>query len=100
MTVYAIALINISNRDEYAAYEQGFMRIFAKYQGKLLAVDEKPVIKEGSWPYTRTVLLEFPSNDELDRWYHSDEYQSLASHRFNASSGSIAVVNGLPAPRP
>jgi uncharacterized protein (DUF1330 family) len=99
MSVYAIALINISNRDEYSAYEQGFMRIFDKYQGKLLAVDEKPTIKEGSWPYTRTVLLEFPSNDELDRWYHSDEYQSLARHRFSGSQASIAVVNGLPSPR-
>jgi len=95
MSVYTIALLNISDRKEYANYEQGFMEIFNRYSGKLLAVDEAPVVKEGTWPYTRTVLIEFPSQAELDRWYHSDAYQALAKHRFAASQASIAVVKSL-----
>ncbi len=95
MSVYTIALLNISDRNEYAKYEQGFMEIFNRYSGKLLAVDEAPVVKEGTWPYTRTVLIEFPSQVELDRWYHSDAYQALAKHRFAASQASIAVVKSL-----
>lgn len=95
MATYAIALINISDRSGYAAYEKGFMDIFGRYRGKVLAVDEAPVVKEGTWPYTRTVLLEFPSNAEFDRWYHSDAYQALAKHRFGASQASIAVIRSL-----
>jgi uncharacterized protein (DUF1330 family) len=95
MTVYAVALIDIDDRAEYARYEQGFMAIFERYQGKLLAVDEAPSIVEGDWPHTRTVLLQFPDRAELDRWYHSAAYQELAQHRFNASRGSIVVVRGL-----
>ena len=95
MSVYAIALINITDRNAYAAYEKGFMQIFSRYQGKVLAVDESPVVKEGTWPYTRTVLIEFPSQTEFDRWYHSDAYQALAKHRFAASTASIAVVKSL-----
>jgi uncharacterized protein (DUF1330 family) len=95
MPVYAIALIQIDDREGYASYEAGFMDIFARYGGRLLSVDEAPVVKEGTWPYTRTVLLEFDSNDAFERWYHSDEYQALAQHRFNASSASIAVVQAL-----
>ena len=95
MSVYAIAVIDISDRGGYAAYEQGFMEIFNRYQGKLLAVDESPVVKEGAWPYTRTVLAEFPSHAEFDRWYHSDDYQALAKHRFAASRGSVAVIKSL-----
>ncbi len=95
MSVYAIALINIKDRDRYGDYEAGFMDIFAKHGGKLLAVDETPKVKEGAWPWTRTVLLEFESSEEFDRWYESDEYQALAQHRFAASEGAIAVLKSL-----
>jgi uncharacterized protein (DUF1330 family) len=95
MATYAIALINISDRSAYAVYEEGFMDIFKRYAGKVLAVDEAPVVKEGTWPYTRTVLVEFPSNAEFDRWYHSDAYQTLAKHRFDASQASLAVIRSL-----
>ena len=53
------------------------------------------MVMEGTWPYTRTVLLEFPSNAQFDRWYHSDAYQALAKHRFAASQASIAVIRSL-----
>ena len=98
MSVYAIALINISDRTGYALYEQGFMDIFNRFRGKLLAVDEAPVVMEGEWPHTRTVLLEFPDQAELDRWYHSDAYQALATHRFASSHGMVAVIKALSAP--
>lgn len=95
MTVYAVALIDIHDRDQYARYEAGFMEIFSKYQGTLLAVDEAPTLLEGDWPWTRTVLLEFPDEEKLRAWYDSEEYQALAQHRFAGSQASIAVVKGL-----
>ena len=96
MAVYAVALINIADRAGYARYEEGFMSIFAQHAGRILAVDEAPVVKEGEWKYTRTVLIEFPDAQALDGWYHSDAYQQLAQHRFESSSASIAVIKGPP----
>ncbi len=95
MTVYAVALLSIHDREEYANYEAGFLEIFARHDGKILSVDEAPEILEGEWPHTRTVLLEFPSAQALDDWYRSDDYQALAQHRFNASTGSIVRIQGL-----
>jgi uncharacterized protein (DUF1330 family) len=57
MTVYAIALINIADRERYGAYQQGFMEILSKYRGSLLAVDEAPTVKEGDWPLQPTSLV-------------------------------------------
>ncbi|HEX7562791.1 MAG TPA: DUF1330 domain-containing protein [Bradyrhizobium sp.] len=51
MTVYALALLNIADRERYGVYQSGFMEIFSRYSGKLLAVDEAPTVKEGDWPY-------------------------------------------------
>lgn len=95
MTVYAVALIHIHDRDQYSQYEAGFMEIFSKYQGTLLAVDEAPTALEGEWPWTRTVLLEFPDEEKLRAWYDSEEYQALAQHRFAGAQAGIALVKGL-----
>lgn len=92
MSVYMLALVNVHDRATYANYERGFMKIFRKYQGKLVALDESPVVKEGDWPYERTVLVEFPTLEEMERWYHSEEYQALSRHRRDASTASIVVL--------
>lgn len=95
MAAYLIAQIQIDDRERYAQYEAGFMDIFMKYSGKILSVDETVATKEGDWPYTRTVLIEFPSKDEANAWYESDEYQQLAEHRLAASKGNIVLIQGL-----
>ena len=95
MTVYVVALLNITDRDEYALYGQGFMEIFSRSGGQLLAVDEDPTVVEGDWPHTRTVLLSFPSAEDMDRWYSSPDYQALAQHRFKASTSQIVMLKGL-----
>ena len=92
MTVYAIALLNIGDRERYGTYQQGFMEIFSRHSGKLLAVDEAPTVKEGDWPYTRTVLIEFPDAEAFDAWFDSPKYRALAEHRHAASTGSIVVI--------
>ena len=98
MTVYCIALICIADRERYSVYEQGFMEIFNRYGGTLLAVDETPMVKEGDWPHTRTVLASFPNSIVFEAWFGSPEYQTLAKHRHAASTGSIALIKGLPSP--
>jgi uncharacterized protein (DUF1330 family) len=95
MTVYFVALVNITDRDGFGAYEQGFMDVFKQFGGSILAVDDAPTVLEGNWPHTRTVLMSFPSAEELERWYRSDAYQAVARHRYNASSADIAVIKGL-----
>jgi uncharacterized protein (DUF1330 family) len=71
------------------------MEIFSKYSGKLLAVDEAPTVKEGDWPYTRTVLIEFPTAEAFDAWFNSQEYQALAKHRHAASPRERCYVDAL-----
>jgi len=98
MTSYVTAQINIQDREKYVLYEQGFMEIFARYEGKMLAVDEAPAVWEGQWSYTRTVLIEFPSAQAAKAWYSSPEYQQLATHRWAASNANIVLLEGVAAP--
>lgn len=95
MATYIVAQLAIHDRDEYAKYESGFMDIFAQHRGTMLAVDETVHVLEGDWPFTRTVLIEFPSQADADAWYRSDAYQRLMVHRTAASAGNIVTVQGL-----
>ena len=97
MTVYAIATLNIHDRSTYANYESGFMAVLENYDARVLSVDESPLVLEGQWTFTRTVIVEFSDADELQRWYNSDGYQAILKHRKAASDGNVVVVNGLPA---
>jgi uncharacterized protein (DUF1330 family) len=92
MSCYFIAQIKIHDREEYRKYEEGFDEIFGKYKGMVVLVDEAPVVLEGEWPYTRTVMLRFPSEEEAKRWYESPEYKKLAAHRHRASAANIVLV--------
>ena len=91
MSHYIVARVSIHDKDTYSTYEDGFMEIFSRYNGELLAVDEDVTVLEGEWPCTRTVLIQFPSEAEALAWYQSVEYQELAKHRFAASDADIAL---------
>jgi uncharacterized protein (DUF1330 family) len=92
VSVYIIAQINIHDREAYEIYEEGFDQVFEQYKGMVVTVDEDPVVLEGEWPYGRTVLLRFPSEEEARRWFESEEYNQLKQHRLNASEGNIVLV--------
>jgi len=92
---YLIAQINIHDREQYRQYEAGFMEIFRRFNGKMLAADEAPMTLEGDWSYTRTVLIEFPTDEDALAWYQSEDYQALAKHRFAASSANLIKISGV-----
>ncbi|MCW5548421.1 MAG: DUF1330 domain-containing protein [Opitutaceae bacterium] len=95
MSVYAIALIRIQDRAKYSAYERRFMEVFARFEGEVLAVDDAPRVLEGDWPGERTVLLRFPDEAALRRWYDSEAYREIVRDRMVAASADIAIVSGL-----
>jgi uncharacterized protein (DUF1330 family) len=95
MSVYMVANITIDDRDEYARYEAGFLDAFAKFDGTLLAVDDAQRTVEGEWPHTRTVLIEFPTDEAVREFYDSPEYQAIVVHRHAAARSDIAIVSGF-----
>ena len=94
MASYFVALIEIKDPARYQQYLAGFDRIFDKYSGEVVSVEDSPRVLEGIWPAARTVLIRFPNEQELRRWYDSEEYQELAEYRREASVAQIAVISG------
>jgi len=95
---YFIALINVHDDLGYREYLAGFDAVFQRYNGHVLAVEDQPRVLEGEWPAGRTVLIRFPDDGAIRRWYESPEYQQLALLRRKASVASIAIVSGRDEP--
>lgn len=94
MSCYFIAQIDIHDQAEYEKYLEGFDEVFGQFQGKVVTVDDDPVVLEGAWPYTRTVLIRFPDETEARRWYDSPGYRELVKRRHRAAKANIVLVEG------
>jgi uncharacterized protein (DUF1330 family) len=95
MTHYIVARIAIHDRERYGQYEAGFMPIFDKYGGKVLAVTDAPEVLEGPADTRRLVILAFPDRESALTWAGSPEYQEIARHRLAASEGAIVMTPGF-----
>jgi uncharacterized protein (DUF1330 family) len=95
MSYYFIAQIRINNEIEYQKYIDKARAVFKRYNGKYLAVDNNPIILEGSWKYTRTALIAFESKNDFDAWYDSDDYQTILKYRLKAAECDTILVKGL-----
>ncbi len=95
MPVYIIARFKIHDRSEYDQYSAGFSAVFQQFDGKMLSVDEAPMVLAGEWDDTRSVIIEFPSQESALTWMNSDEYQAIATHRNAGSTVNSILVKGL-----
>jgi uncharacterized protein (DUF1330 family) len=95
MSHYIIANVKIEDPVEYEKYQDGFMEVFEQHKGEILVVSDEPSVVEGEWPYTRIVVLRFPTQEDAQAWYSSPDYQAIMKHRVNASTATIVGAAGF-----
>jgi len=95
MKQYFVAQIKIYDNEEYDKYLEHFDEIFSKYKGKYLAIDQSPTLLEGTWDYTKSVLVEFNTVEEFKAWYYSDDYQKILKYRLRAAKCDTILLEGL-----
>ena len=96
MSAYMIAQISIDDPEGYGKYLSGFMPIFERYGGELLATSKnRTEIIEGEWAFPKTVIMKFPSFEHAQRWYSDPEYKTLAEHRHRSAKANLVLVEGL-----
>jgi len=95
MAVYIVSRLTIHNRAEYDKYDDQFDEVFAKFNGKVLSVDEEPIVLAGEWEATRSVIIEFPSKEAAFTWMKSDYYMRISTHRNAGSTLSSILVKSI-----
>jgi uncharacterized protein (DUF1330 family) len=100
MSVYIINNLVIRDRDEYRKYERAFLPTFLHFGGQVLALQDAPTPHEGVWPYSRTVLLRMPSEEQARAWYESAEYQAIVQLRWNSTDSNVVILPAFQMPAP
>jgi uncharacterized protein (DUF1330 family) len=95
MSAYAIVEIEITDPAAYEEYRKQVNAVNEKYGGKFLVRGGRIESKEGGWAPKRIVVVEFPSMEQAQKWYHSPEYTPLAELRMKASHSKLVLVEGL-----
>jgi uncharacterized protein (DUF1330 family) len=94
MSVYAIAQLKITDRAAYDRYQAKFMGVMKRYEGRVLAADEKPLVIEGEWERDKVVLLSFPDEAAFREWAESPDYLEISKDRKAGSEAVVLLVKG------
>ncbi|MGB7480846.1 MAG: DUF1330 domain-containing protein [Burkholderiaceae bacterium] len=95
MTIYVIAQLTFKNRAAYDRYQAKFAQVFARFDGRLLAADEKPAVAEGEWHGNKVVLMSFPDEPSYRKWAESPGYQEISEDRKMGAEAVVLLVRGL-----
>ena len=99
MRAYIIALINVTNPEQYQEYAKRAAPASAKHGGKYLVRGGAKHPLEGDIPFQRIVVAEFASVEAAKKFYHSPEYQEARKHRLGAADFHMAIVEGAIEPK-
>lgn len=94
MSAYVVGRIHVKDLEQYKKYTQATPAIIQKYGGKFLVRAGRTVTFEGS-AESRVVIIEFPSLEKAQQFYHSPEYQQARQLRLAAAEGALFAVEGV-----
>jgi uncharacterized protein (DUF1330 family) len=84
---------NAAKLDEY---KQMVPAIFQKHPATFLARNGRSAVLEG--PQSEgIIIIEFPSFEAAEAWYHSKEYQAACQHRFQGGDYRFILTEGIAA---
>ena len=90
MTVYALNLFDIADRDEYLAYSRRSPEEVAKHGGRVVALGQfRESVTGEIEPRKVLILVEWQSRDAFQSYRDDPELADLHAHRENGSSSYI-----------
>lgn len=95
MAAYLIAQVNVTDPETFAQYSSRVPGVIEQYGGRYLVRGGATEAVEGAWAPTRLVVVEFPSMEQLKRFYHSDEYAPLIELRNQSAHTDLTFAEGI-----
>ena len=97
MAAYLIANITVTDPAGFEAYRAAVPAVIARFGGRYLVRGGAVEAKEGAPGLDRVVILEFPDMAAARAFYDSADYAPLLAMRLATTTGSLALVEGMPA---
>ena|SRR5690242_16735227 len=97
MPAYTIADIDWHDEAKAVEYRRLLGPTLDKYGGRTLVANQAQEL-EGGWTPRRVVIIEFPSMEALQTWYHSPEHAPVLRLRQEGAQTEMIAVEKAPAP--
>jgi uncharacterized protein (DUF1330 family) len=94
MKAFVIAAETPTDESLFSEYRKAVPATLEGFGGKFVVRGGHLELLEGEWPYTRLVIIEFPSREAAEGWYRSPEYQKIIGLRHRSSVGNLVIVEG------
>ncbi|HEX8966609.1 MAG TPA: DUF1330 domain-containing protein [Chloroflexota bacterium] len=98
MKAYCIVYEIVNDPTTFEEYRRQVMPTIEAHAGRFLVRGGAFTALEGDMPYQRIALLEFPSREAAEAWYHSPEYQRILPLRSRSSRCQFVLVDGVASP--
>ena len=94
MAAYIIVEVETTDEALMTEYRKHTPGAVAKFGGKFIVRGGKTRTLEGGWKPSRIVVLEFPSYEKAEEFYHSDHYKPILAMRLKAGKSKAILVDG------
>ena len=92
MAAIVIFDVEISDMEKYQEFMLGVKPALEKAGAKYLSRGGQHKVYEGDWEPRRIVLLEFPTLEDWEDFYHGPIYQGLKAIRDACSTSRLVAV--------
>lgn len=95
MPAYLIANVDVHDPARYDRYRQQVPATIAQFGGRYLARGGATHALEGTLPWKRVVIVEFPNAEAARAWWASEEYAPVKKVRHETATSDLLIVEGL-----
>lgn len=95
MPGYVILDLEIFDQQEFEEYKKLAPASIAAFDGKFKVRGGQIISLEGGWTPERIVIIEFPSIERAQEWYHSELYTKASIYRNKAAKSKIILLEGV-----
>jgi uncharacterized protein (DUF1330 family) len=95
MTYVIVTIKQVRDNTAFQRYAHLVKPLMERHGGRYLAIDREPEIRDGQWPFLRTVVVGFPSVAAAHAWYDSPEYREIIPLRQRGIDANIVMVRDL-----
>lgn len=93
MTVQALAMITVTDKETLGAYREKAADALAKHGGSVVAADPEPLVLEAANDAPNiTALLSFPTTDAAKAWREDPDLADIHALRNKGGKSTIVVL--------
>jgi uncharacterized protein (DUF1330 family) len=95
MAAYVIVEVTIHDPELMQEYRKYTLATITAFDGKFIVRGGQTTTLEGDWRPERIVVLEFPTVERANAWWHSEIYAEPKRMRQAAGTTRMIIVEGL-----